>query len=103
MEQLQGSVQDYLDQNPGADTAQVRAHFGAPEAIAAAYVDELGTDTLLRDLRVRRKIVSIIAGVMAAALALWMGVVGWAIARELKSSNGHFVEEGVGYGEYMEP
>ena len=72
-------------------------------AIAAAYVDELDTDVLLRDLRIRRKIVTITAGVMAAILTLWMGVVGWAIVRELDSSNGHFLEEGVGYGEYVAP
>lgn len=99
---LQEDVQDYLEEHPDADAAQVRAHFGAPETIAAAYVDEMGTDTLLRDLRIRRKIVSVTAGAMAAILALWMGVVGWAIVRELNSSNGHIVRD-VGYGEYVEP
>lgn len=102
MEQLQGSIQDYLEQNPGADAALVRAHFGAPEVIAAAYVEEMDTGTLLRDLRIRRKIVSITAGAVAAFLALWMGVVGWAIVREIDDTNGHIVED-FGYGEYVEP
>ena len=103
MSQLQENVRDYLEEHPDADTAQIRAHFGDPEAIAAAYVDEMGTDVLLRDLRIRRKVVSITAGTMAAILALWMGVVGWAIVRELNSSNGSFIQEDIGYGEYVEP
>lgn len=103
MSQLQENIRDYLEQHPNADAAQIRAHFGDPETIAAAYVDEMGTDVLLRDLRIRRKIVSVTAGAMAAILALWMGVVGWAVVRELDSSNGCIVEEGVGYGEYEEP
>lgn len=102
MSRLQENVRDYLEEHPDADTAQIRAHFGAPETIAAAYVDEMGTDVLLRDLRIRRKIVSLTARAMAAILALWMGVVGWAIVRELNSSNGHIVRD-VGYGEYVEP
>ena len=103
MSRLQENVRDYLEEHPGADAAQVRAYFGEPEVIAAAYVDEMGTDVLLRDLRIRRKIVFIIAGVMAAILALWIGVVGWAIVREIDDSNGRFVNEGAGYGEYVEP
>lgn len=103
MSQLQENVRDYLEEHPDADAAQIQAHFGTPETIAAAYVDEMGTDVLLRDLRIRRKIVSLTAGTMAAILALWMGVVGWAIVREIKNSNAYFVEEGVGYGEYVEP
>lgn len=103
MSRLQENVRDYLEEHPDADAARIRAHFGEPQTIAAAYVDELGTDVLLRDLRIRRRIVSIVAGVMAAILALWLGVVGWAIVRELKDSNGHLIEEGIGYGEYVEP
>lgn len=95
MSRLQENIRDYLEEHPDADTAQIRAHFGEPDAIAAAYVDEMGTDVLLRDLRIRRKIVSITAGVMAAILALWMGVVGWAVVKELNSDTGIFVEDGI--------
>lgn len=102
MSRLHENIRDYLEEHPGADTAQIRAHFGEPDAIAAAYVDEMGTDVPLRDLRIRRKILSITAGTMAAILALWMGIVGWAVARELKSSNGYIITD-TSYGEYVEP
>lgn len=84
---LKESIQAYLDANPEADLDQVQARFGAPETIATAYVEEMGTDKLLRDLRIRRKVVTLVAGTMAVVLSLWLGVVGWAIVREIKSSN----------------
>lgn len=84
---LKESVRAYLDANPEADFVQVQAHFGAPETIATAYVEEMGTDKLLRDLRIRRKVVAMVAGTMAVVLALWLGVVGWAIVREINSEN----------------
>lgn len=88
MERLTDSVNAYLEQEPGADFDQLQAHFGTPEAIAAAYIDEMGTDVLLRDLRIRRKIVSIVAGVMVAVLAIWILAVGWAIVKEINYSGG---------------
>lgn len=84
---LKDSIQSYLEANPEADFSRIQARFGAPETIATAYVEEMGTDKLLRDLRIRRKIVAMVAGTMAIVLALWLGVVGWAIVREIKSSN----------------
>lgn len=88
MERLTDSINAYLEQEPGTDFEQLQAHFGTPETIAAAYIDEMGTDVLLQDLRIRRKIVSIVAGVMAAVLAIWILAVGWAVVREIESSGG---------------
>lgn len=88
---LKESIQAYLDANPEADFDRVQARFGAPETIATAYVEEMGTDKLLRDLRIRRKAVTLVAGTMAVVLSLWLGVVSWAIVREIKSSSTTFV------------
>lgn len=87
LSRLQDSVLAYREANPTADFSQIQAHFGAPATIASAYVEEIGTDKLLQDLRIRRKVVAMVAGTMAVVLALWLGVVGWAIVREIKSSN----------------
>ena len=84
---LQDSIVAYQEANPAADFSQIQAHFGTPETIAFAYVEEMGTDTLLRDLRVRRKVVALVAGTMALVLTLWMGLVSWAIILEHKYSN----------------
>ena len=102
MSQLKENVRDYLEDHPNADITQIRTHFGTPETIAAAYVDETGTDVLLRDLRIRRKVIATVAGVAAIILALWMGVLGWAITREFQDSNGSITEEVMHYCEYIE-
>lgn len=94
------SVQAYLDENPGADFEQIRSHFGTPEQIAGTYVEELGTAELLRSLRVRRRVLTIIAATAAFVLVSWLCSVGWAIAKEITYVNGHVVDE-KGYSEQI--
>ena len=61
----------YLDANPEADMQAIQAHFGTPNSIAATYVDNADTADLLRDLRIRKKIVAIVvAGVLLVVLAI---------------------------------
>lgn len=43
IEQIQSRVQDYLVQDPNADILVLRAEFGSPQTIAAAYVESSGT------------------------------------------------------------
>lgn len=88
IQRLQASVSAYREQNPDADFEQIQAHFGTPETIASAYVDEMGTDALLRHLRIRRKVFAIVSGAMAAVLAVWLLAVGWAVTNEHASSGG---------------
>lgn len=76
--QIQNCVEDYLAQNPDTDIAQLKKHFGDPQAIAATYVENIGTAEILKDLRIRKRIVRIVASIMAAVLIMWAGVVVWA-------------------------
>lgn len=89
LDQVRSSIEAYLEEEPGADMAGVEARFGSPQAIAAASVDERDTGELLRDLRTKRRIVSMVAGVLAAALILWAGVVTWGAVKASRSLNGH--------------
>ena len=63
-------------------------HFGTPQAIAAAYIDSQDTAALLRSLRIRRRIMAMVAGALACILISWAATVTWAIVRHLKSSDG---------------
>lgn len=98
LSRFRDSVQSYLDANPAADFDQIRSHFGTPEQIAGAYIEELGTAEILRMLRIRRKIVAIVAGVAAAIFLIWICVVGWAIREAYINENGHIIDE-IGYPE----
>ena len=63
-------------------------HFGTPQAIAAAYIDSQDTAALLRSLRIRRRIMAMVAGTLACILISWAATVTWAIEREKCSADG---------------
>lgn len=85
---IQYCVEEYLEQNPDADIAQLKNHFGDPQTIAATYVENTGTAEILKDLRIRKRIVRIVATVMVFILIMWAGVVCWATIRTDSLSNG---------------
>ena len=93
MEQITKNLDAYLSEEPEAEYAQIVARFGEPEAIAAAYVESTGTAEILRALQIRRRIVSIVAAIMAVVLISWAGVITWAVVREAQSEPG-IVETG---------
>ena len=77
MAQIADSVGSYLTEEPEATYEQIVARFGNPETIAAAYVESTGTAEILRALQIRRRIVAIVAAVMAVILLSWAIVVTW--------------------------
>lgn len=93
LERFRDSVQSYWEENPTADFAQIRAHFGTPEQIAGAYVEELGTAELLRSLRVRRRILITVTSIAMAVLLIWMAAVGWAMKQLNDNSKGQIIDE----------
>ncbi len=69
--QIRCNVDDYLFEHPEAGFDQIIEHFGSPEAIVAAYVENTGTAEILNALRIRRRIVAIVTGMLATALLIW--------------------------------
>lgn len=86
LEKIRLDVMGFLEENPGADFAAIQARFGTPQAIASAYVDDLDTAQLLYSLRIRKRIVTIIAATMATILLTWAGVVTWAVIDARKNT-----------------
>lgn len=68
LEQLQSGVEDFLDAHPGADMAQVTAHFGTPEQVADDVLSALEPRELRRYARrvhvVRAVVVALLAGLL---------------------------------------
>lgn len=93
MAQITYSVKAFIAQEPEAGYEQLCARFGAPEVIAASCVENMGTAELLRSLRIRRRIVAIVAAVMAAVLVSWAGAVTWAIIQESRNLSGTYEVE----------
>lgn len=59
MANIRSTVDGYLHEHPEVDFPTLEAHFGTPQQIAAAFVDEMGTEELLYKLRVRKRIIKI--------------------------------------------
>ena len=53
---IQEDVSAYLSENPEAGASEIEQRFGSPRQIAAACVDEMDMEELLRHLRLRKKL-----------------------------------------------
>lgn len=77
MEQLRENVEDYLDHHPEADFQQFLEHFGDPKTIAGSCVDAQNTEEIPTTLRIRRRVVGIVAVVAGLVLLVWIaGAIG---------------------------
>ena len=80
MARLRSTVEAYLLENPTADFDALQVHFGTPQQIVTAFVDEMGTKELLIQLHARNRIIKIVficAGILVAiwglaVLSLWI-------------------------------
>lgn len=91
LEKIEQSIAQFLSENPEASYEALAERFGSPRQIAATYVDEMGTDELLRDLRVRRRVVGMIAATAVAVVCLWAGLVTATYLDHLNGMNGYVV------------
>ncbi len=73
--QMQESILDYLEQNPTADLNALQSHFGTPKQIANQYLYDQETSALLYRMSTKKKFLGLFAGVMAAVLLFWIGVI----------------------------
>ena len=71
MDNITNTVESYLAEHPEADFAALQAHFGTPEQIASAFVDEMGTGELLNALKVRRKLLKGACVCAFSLVAIW--------------------------------
>ena len=68
---LEANIASFLSSAPTADFAALVAHFGTPQAVASALVDDMSTPELLHHLRVRRRIVKIVFLCALTLIAIW--------------------------------
>lgn len=78
LRQIRESVNNYLEENPDADFAAIEAHFGNAQTIASSYIDTQDAPELLRRMRIKKRVIAVIAGAMAVVLLIWGAAVVWA-------------------------
>lgn len=91
---LEASIASFLSSAPTADFAALVAHFGTPQAVASALVDDMSTPEILHHLRVRRRIVKIVFLCALTVIAIW------GIAVLIATINA-FIRSGGTYSEYI--
>lgn len=91
MQQIQSSVNLFLEQNPDADFHDVQVHFGEPQTIALSYIEDQDAPELLRKMHIKRKVIAIVATTMALILAIWTATVIWGIIDTNDRNNGHII------------
>ena len=94
MVRVENVLDEYLAEHLNADFSELSRRFGEPKQIASSYVDDMDTEKLLCDLRVRRRIVGIVTGTALILITLWAGTVTYAIIHNEKIAHGYGV-----YGE----
>ena len=69
---ITASISAYLEQFPDATYSELEAKYGPPEQIAAAYVENAGTADILKEMRIRRRIMELISFTAAVVLVIWL-------------------------------
>lgn len=90
---LRCSVENFLEENPDATYETVVNHFGTPAQIADTYMEETPPKELQQQLRIRKRIIGLVAGLVAAVVLIWATGVGIIILRELCSDRDILVIE----------
>jgi len=98
--QIRECVVDYMQEHPEADFEMVQAHFGTPQEIAESYVNEQDMSTLLHKMSIKKKVLVIVAGVMATIFLMWVGFVAWRTYMS-KASIDRYITQNIGQNEYI--
>ena len=90
MAEFKASVSDYIEAEGVCDFDLVKEHFGAPETIAKAFLDE----TQIRYIRRRVRIRTAVIAALLAALLIWAGCVTSLYIEALPGLHGYGIESG---------
>ena len=69
---ITASLNAYLEQFPNATYSELESKYGSPQQIAAAYVENTGTADILKEMRIHRRILELIAFTAATVLVIWL-------------------------------
>lgn len=68
---LRQRLEDHCAEHPES-AEDLETVFGTPQAVAAAYIDDMDTGELLAALRHRRRVLRLVGVGLLAALAIWL-------------------------------
>jgi len=92
---LRLSVENFLEENPGATFDAVESHFGTPAQIADTYTEEMPPRELQRKLKIKKWVIGIIAGAVVCALLMWGIAICIALTEQFRYAGGELIEDPV--------
>lgn len=93
LNRINESILTYVRENPYADYKSIIDRFGTPGQIITAYIAELNEEELIRQIKAKKRIISIAVVTAALILVSWVGVVYSAMAEHFDHEGGYIVEE----------
>lgn len=90
---IQERISAFVEEHPACTFAEIEAHFGTPQTIAAACLESMDLKELLQTIRLRRRIISMITAATFAALILWAGCITAAYHEHIVDTNGYYTVE----------
>ena len=90
---MASSIRDYVSEGADVSYERLVKRFGEPEAIAFAYVNEMETDELVKELSKNKRIVIVAATTAIIFVLLWVGYLGYCYSGYEKNINGYMTVE----------
>ena len=92
--QLKERINEFVEENRPASTADIAAHFGQPAEIAQAFLETTEPSQLKKAMNWKKVV---LIGVVAALL-IWAGVALAGFVDGRSSTKGHYTDHGIVYG-----
>jgi hypothetical protein len=90
MDSIQQSVSNYLEEKPLTELAEIRSHFGTPQQIANAYVEQLDTEEVIKKFDIKKTAICVVCGTLLLGLLMWGIGLTITLIHERKSSDGYY-------------
>lgn len=91
--QIKESILTYVTDNPDADYMSLIGRYGTPEQIITSYIAELDESDVIRQMKAKKRIVSIAVVTAALILLSWVAAVYSAMSNHINNEGGYIVEE----------
>ena len=71
LDDIKAQVNTYIEENPSVDYNTIEQHFGTPQQIATAYIDEMTTQEIQKRFTIKKTTVVVVCTAIALIVAMW--------------------------------
>lgn len=71
LDDIKSQVNTYIEENSSADYNTIERHFGTPQQIATAYIDEMTTQEIQKRFTIKKTTIVVVCTAIALIVAMW--------------------------------